>query len=56
MAAGAFNLLAGALDLLQLGVSKRYNARHGPETALNMMVAICDGGQYANTAVERMPS
>ena len=56
MAAGAFNLLAGALDLLQLGVSTRHNAIHGPETALNMMVAMCDGGQYANTAVERMPS
>ena len=56
MAAGAFNLLAGALDLLQLGVSKRYNALHGPETALNMMVAMCDGGQYANTAVARMPA
>lgn len=53
MAADAFNLLLGAFALLQINISARYNALHDLESALNLMVAMCDGAQYAPTAAAR---
>ena len=54
MAADAFNLLFGAFAMLGIQVSGRYNALHGLESALNLMVAMCDGALYAPTAAARL--
>ena len=49
-------MLLGAFSLLKIGASGRYNGLYGAGDALDMLLAMCDGGWYAPTAVAQLRS
>ena len=56
IAKGVFNMLLGAFSLLKIEVSGRYNGLYGAGDALDMLLAMCDGGRYAPTAAAQLRS